>query len=219
MYDIMKRSELIDIIIQKILSIQLDRPLLVSIDGIDAAGKTMFSKELALKMREMGRDIIESSIDGFHNPSIIRYRRGRYDSEGYYRDSFNIPALKVLLLDPLKFGNLRYKTKAFDYIKDIGILSPFLKAKSDSILLFNGIFINRPELRDYWDFSIYLDIGEDESIKRGLSRPEADPEKTKLLYLNRYLPGQRIYHKESEPTKYVDIIIDNNDLENPIIIR
>ena len=110
----MRRIELIDYIIEKIMSIQLDRPVLVSIDGIDASGKTNFSKELASKMREMGRDVIESSIDGFHNPSNIRYKKGRYDPEGYYRDSFNLQSLKILLLNPLKTGNLRYKTKAYD---------------------------------------------------------------------------------------------------------
>ena len=215
----MRRLELIDYIINKIMSIQLDHPLLVSIDGIDTSGKTMLSNELASKMHEIGRDIIQSSIDGFHNSLTIRYKRGRYNPEGYYRDSFNLQALKILLLNPLKSGNLRYKTKAYDYTHNIEIFSPFIMAKPDSILLFNGIFLNRPELRDYWDFSIYLYIDEDESIKRGLSRDNGDAEETKLLYLNRYLPGQRIYQKESEPMKYVDIIIDNNNIENPSIIR
>ena len=92
----MKRSELLELLTANILGIKHERPLLVAIDGYDAAGKSILAKELAEKLRGLGLNIIEASIDGFHNPRVIRYKRGEESPEGYYYDSFNYAALKVI---------------------------------------------------------------------------------------------------------------------------
>jgi uridine kinase len=214
----MKRSQLLDILIGKILYIQHERPLLVAIDGRDAAGKTILAKEFANRLRERGAVVIESSTDWFHNAQLVRYRRGRESSEGYYHDSFNIDALKQFLLDPLKTGNMCYKAKVFDYRKDKSIISPFIKADPNSILVFEGIFVLRPELREYWDYSVYLYINEEESLRRRIVRIPENEKEIRRLYTVRYIAGQRIYNTESDPMKYANIVIDNNDPENPKII-
>jgi len=208
----------LETLVENILAIRNDRPLLVAIDGIDAAGKTTLAKELADKLRASGPPVIESSIDGFHNPRAIRYKRGSESPEGYYRDSFNTAALKILLLDPLKTGDLRYKPKAFDYTIDRGIISTFMEADSGSILIFDGVFTHQPALREYWDYSIYLHINEEESIRRGVSRNPGDEKEARRRYMVRYIAGQRLYNSEAEPKKHADIVIDNNDPENPAIL-
>jgi uridine kinase len=194
------------------------RPLLVAIDGIDAAGKTVLAKELTKKLSEVGVEVIESSIDGFHNPRLVRYKKGAESAEGYYLDSFNLDALKFFLLDPLKIGDLRYKPQVFDYSVDKCVISPFIEAASDSVLIFDGVFVHRPELRDYWDYSIYLHITEEESIRRGITRNPEDEEEARHRYKTRYIAGQHIYHRESDPMRHADIVIDNNDPENPVIL-
>ena len=203
---------------ENILTLVQNRPLLVTVDGIDAAGKTVLAGELADKLRGSGAQVIEASIDGFHNPRAIRYKRGAESPEGYYRDSFNTEALKMLLLDPLKTGDLRYKAKAFDYTIDKGIVSPLLDAESGSILVFDGVFTHQSELRDYWDYSIYLHIDEEESIQRGLIRNPRDEDEARRRYKIRYIAGQRLYQAEAEPRKHANIVIDNNDPENPVIL-
>lgn len=213
----MKRNKLLEKLVTNVLGIKHNRPLLVAIDGRDTAGKSVLAKELAFRLRALGATVIESSIDGFHNPSTIRYRKGRESPEGFYRDSFNIAAIKVLLLDPLKTGNLRYKSKVFDYTIDQAILEPFQQAEPDSILIFDGIFSLQSKLRDYWDYSIYLCIDEEESIRRAEARNPGE-EETRHLYVVRYIEGQRIYHDESNPASHADIVIDNNDPENPVIL-
>lgn len=213
----MKRSELLETLITNILSLEHERPLLVAIDGFDGAGKTILANELAEKLGALGLSVIDASIDGFHNPRVIRYKRGADNPEGYYMDSFNHAALKILLLDPLKTGNLRYKVRAFDYNVDQGIISQPQLAEPGSILIFDGVFTLRPELRDYWDYSIYLQITEEESLRRGIARNPGDEEEARRLYAVRYIAGQRLYQAESDPMKHASIIIDNNDPDNPII--
>ena len=203
---------------ENILTLKHNRPLLVTVDGIDAAGKTMLAGELADKLRGSGAQVIEASIDGFHNPRATRYKRGADSPEGYYRDSFNIAALKMLLLDPLQTGDLRYKARFFDYTIDKRISSPLVEADPGSILVFDGVFTHQPELIGYWDYSIYLHIDEEESIRRGLIRNPGDEDEARRRYEVRYIAGQRLYRAETEPRKHANIVIDNNDPENPVIL-
>ncbi|MFW6108844.1 MAG: uridine kinase [archaeon] len=200
------------------MAITLDRPTLVAVDGRDAAGKTILAKELALKLREMGRTVIEASIDGFHNPRKTRYKRGRNSPEGYYRDSFDIASLKKILLDPLRRGGWIYRTEIFNYRIDERVESAKTKGDKDTILIFDGVFTHHPSLRTCWDYSIYLYIDEEESIRRAISRDQGDEIEIRHRYMARYLPGQKIYHDEAEPLKYASIIIDNNNPENPTIL-
>ena len=215
----MKRSELLELLTANILSLEHERPLLVAVDGYDAAGKSMLAKELSEKLRGLGLNIIEASTDGFHNSRSTRYKRGKESPDGYYYDSFNYHMLKELLLDPLKTGDLRYKTRQFDYITDKILATEYSEAASDSILVFDGVFALRPELLDYWDYSIYLYVDEQTSLKRGIERNPGEEETTEHRYNVRYLPGQLIYHKEADPKRHASIVVDNNDPENPTILR
>lgn len=94
----------------------LSHPARVAIDGVDAAAKTALADELAGPLGARGRRVIRASIDGFHNPCAVRYRRGPDSPGGYYLDSFDHDALRASLLDPLgSGGDLRYRTATFDY--------------------------------------------------------------------------------------------------------
>lgn len=68
---------------------------------MDGAGKTVFADELAAVLESRRLAVIRASVDGFHNPSSIRYGRGRSSPDGFYRDSYDYDALRTFLLDPL----------------------------------------------------------------------------------------------------------------------
>jgi len=182
------------------------------VDGVDAAGKTVFADELEPLLEERGREVIRSSMDWFHNPQKLRHVRGRMDPEGYYLDSFNYRVLLDYLLLPLgPGGSLIYMDKAFDYRIDQRLDEPFKKAS------FDGVFLLRPELERLWDLKIYLDVTFGESLRRGLEREASNNSDVEELYMNRYIPGQKLYHIHSAPQRKADIVIDNNDPRNPRI--
>ncbi len=56
----------------------------VAVDGVDGVGKTTFADKLGTAIERIGRPVIRSSVDGFHNPRERRYRRGRASPEGFY---------------------------------------------------------------------------------------------------------------------------------------
>lgn len=192
--------------------------------GIDASGKTTLANELASKLKGSDRPIIRASIDGFHNPKSVRYAKGKNSPEGYYFDSFNYKAMTESLLDPLNFGRLKYKTAVFDYRTDSEVFSPIRTTAKDSILIMEGVFLFRPELADYWDVKIFMDVNFKINVKRAVKRTaeiEYIGTEQEILdkYQKRYIPGQQIYFEQAHPKEKADIVIDNNDFENPIIIK
>ena len=216
--DLVDRETLLKGIAEMINSVQRRHPVRVAVDGVDAAGKTVFADELEPLLEERGREVIRSSMDWFHNPQKLRHVRGRMDPEGYYLDSFNYRVLLDYLLLPLgPGGSLIYMDKAFDYRIDQRLDEPFKKASGDAILLFDGVFLLRPEIERLWDLKIYLDVTFGESLRRGLEREASNNSDVEELYMNRYIPGQKLYHIHSAPQRKADIVIDNNDPRNPRI--
>jgi uridine kinase len=209
------RHALLQHLADRILSLPPEPVLRVGIDGVDGAGKTMFADELALVLQPSGRPLIRASVDAFHNPRAVRYRRGRGSPEGFFRDSYDYATLKALLLDPLSPGGSgRYRRTHFDHTTDTLLLSPEEQAPPGAILLFDGIFLHRPELRDYWDFSIFLHVDFPISITRCALRDAASPDPDTPSN-RRYVEGQQLYLRECEPVRRATVVVNNEVLERP----
>jgi len=214
-----ERRRLLGVIAGRIARLAPDRVVRVAIDGVDGAGKTTFADELADILRTLPRSVIRASVDGFHNPRALRYRRGRSSPGGYFEDSYNYAALKEHLLDPLSpGGSRRYRAAVFDHVTDTAVSVPEREAPASSILLFDGIFLHRTELFPYWDASIFLDVDFAVSVSRCASRDGSSPDPFSSAN-RRYVKGQRIYLLACEPTKKATITIDNTNLSSPALVK
>ena len=166
--------------------------LKVAIDGVDGAGKTSLADQLAEVLEAGGTRVIRAGIDGFHNPRAIRHARGKDSPEGFFRDSYDLGALKRELLDPLgPRGSGMIRRAVFDWRTDGVVDAPQEIAGRTGVLLFDGIFLHRPELRPYWDVSIFLDVPFTESYRRMAQRDGSDPDPFALSN-RRYLAGQNL---------------------------
>ena len=219
----MSRKILLQEITKIILNIQQPYPVRVGIDGIDAAGKTYLADELADHLKESGRGIIRASIDGFHHPREIRSRRGDLSPQGYYDDSFDYEAVIKHLLKPLgPQGSRFYRQAIFDFMTNSKIFTEKPKAADTDILIFDGVFLFRPELIQYWDFKIFVDIEFSTCLTRALNRDAylfGEETEIKKRYQAKYIPGQQIYLGSVNPKLKADIVIDNNKFDNAKMIK
>lgn len=219
----MKQQKLVKHLADAIQSIKSHLPIRIGIDGVDASGKTTLANSLADYLKSQKVDVIRASMDGFHNPKLIRYRKGRNSPEGYYKDSFNNQAIIDNLLDPLgEDGNLIYKKAIFDFKTDNEVALPAQTASKNSVLIMDGVFLFRPELVNFWDIKIFLEADFKTTIERATKRDGyyLGSEKEILAkYNQRYVPGQKLYFQEAKPQERADIIIENSDFENPEIIK
>jgi uridine kinase len=112
--------------------------------------------------------------DDFLRPAEERYRQGRESPVGYYEDSFDYARLREAVLT------------------------------SEGLLIVDGVFLQRPELNDLWDFRVYIQIEPGESIRRGVAR---DGPETAELYEKRYVPGQQLYLESVRPSELADVVV------------
>ncbi len=198
--------------------------LLVGVDGIDGAGKTTLADELVPFLKELGVDVKRASIDGFHNPREYRVRQGNLSPEGYYQDSFDYDFLTNNFFGPIKSDKLPLELpKAkFDWKSDSEVGEEFVHIEPGTVILFEGVFLFRPQLRDYWDFKIFVDIPFELSLERGLKRDShllGGGKQTREKYLKRYIPGQKLYFSDCDPISFADLVIDNSSPQSPELLK
>lgn len=214
-----QRKELLANIARWAANLAPDRIARLAVDGVDGAGKTTFTDELATAITDHGRPVVRASVDGFHNPRELRYARGKQSPVGFFEDSYNYALLKEYLIDPLSpGGNRRYYVAAFDHVSDAAVPLVAHEAAPTSILLLDGIFLHRAELRACWDASIFLRVDFSVSVARNAKRDGTSPDPSAASN-GRYVDGQRIYLKRCFPETHATMVIDNNDLAAPVIVR
>jgi len=216
------RVEFVSRLADAILSVTTTHPLRVAIDGPPASGKTTLADELAVVLRALGRDVIRATIDDFLVQRAQRYRRGRYSAEGCYFDAHDRAALCRSLLDPLgPGGDRRFQYAVFDADTDTPSSSPVSTAPADAVLLFDGVFLLRPELIDRWDLRIFVSVPFEQTVDRARDRgtalagSNADTAEIERSWRNRYIPAQQLYFAIARPTDHADIIVYNDQLHRP----
>jgi len=214
------RAACVEELAAAIANLRLGHPTRVALDGVDGVGKTTLADELVVPLRRLGREVVRASIDGFHNPRNTRYARGADSAEGYYLDSFDYGALESSLLQPLG-GGRAFRTAVFDYRVDAPVDVPPRPAPADAILLFDGVFLQRPELDGCWDVAIWVDAPFEVTVARAVTRDAArggDSDGTRRKYRERYVPGQQIYMSRCRPRERADIVLHNADVGRPRLI-
>ena len=192
---------------------------LVAVDGPDAAGKTTLADAVAA---HLAVPVVRASVDGFHSPAAARTRRGGLSAEGYYRDSFDHAALVDRLLAPFAGGAGAVDTAAYDHHADRPRRMSVTGLPADAVLLVDGVFLLRPELRRWWSLAVYLHVSEHVTLARALRRdlaPFGSAEAVEQRYRSRYLPGQALYRTEARPADAATVVVDNDDAAAPVVLR
>jgi uridine kinase len=201
-------------------AVALGRPrTLVAVDGPDAAGKTTFADLVAAALTV---PVVRASVDGFHNPARVRRQRGDLSPEGYYRDSFDYTALAQELLDPFASGRRRVRTRLFDHRADAVVGATPVAVPPEAVLVFDGVFLLRPKLRDWWTLAVYLRVPPSVTLARAVVRDAVEmggAEEVRRRYEARYLPGQELYRGLVNPEAHAHVVIDNSDVDRPVVLH
>jgi len=207
---VLSKSEVIAALSDEILHNYGKGRAIVAVDGLDGAGKTVFADALAEQLGVGHRAVFRASIDDFHQSRARRYARGSDSAEGFYRDSYDYPTFKRMLTEPFRTGWIgSFNLRAFDLKRDVPFQPVWSSGPQDAILIVDGIFLNRPELRGIWNYSIWLEVDRKIAAQRVLARDGASGN------AKRYTDGQKLYLKEAKPREAATAIFDNNDFENP----
>jgi uridine kinase len=204
------RQALLTRLVGEIVSISWDRPVRVAVDGPDAAGKTTFADELAVALSGI-RPAIRVSVDDYIRPAEQRVQSPGVSAAGYFDDNFDLACLIAGYLIPLgPDGDRNYR--AADGTTG--------SAPYDAVLLVDGVFLLQARLRPYWDVGIYLHIGQDEMLRRGVLRDRdryGGEDAARGLFETQFVPGWRAYQAQHDPAASASIVIDHEDPSHPAI--
>jgi uridine kinase len=167
----------------------------IGIDGVDAAGKTALAEEVAQLLTKRDRPCVRVSVDFFERPPGERYMRGDLSSEGFYLDTFYIERFRAHVLS--------------------------IDGPRDLVIVADGVFLQRPELGDLWDATVWVEADLEVTAQRGVERdlPWFDSlEEVEERYRVRYVPAQRRYIEEQRPHERATFVFRNTDLTEPELV-
>jgi uridine kinase len=173
----------------------------VAIDGPDGAGKTTFSRDLDDALRPVLGDSAEVhrfSADHLLIPLSLRRSEQAIDPRWLYEHIYD-----------------------WEQIRAIVAGDPGFDARS-SVLLVDGMTLQRPELADLWDVTVYLTVPEEVTVQRILARNTTLEEPDSAIearYTERYLPAQRTYVDAVDPLSSSDIVLEMSEPERPTVLR
>ncbi len=193
--------------------------VLVGIDGPVTAGKTTLADRLAAVLDVPA---VRASVDDFLRPRELRYRRGELSAEGCYRDAHDYVALVDGCVSPFRGGAAAVRTAAHDLRADVRRVPEALAVPARAVLIVDGVFLLREELRRWWTLSVHLRVSDAECLRRALRRDAAlydSADELRLRYARRYLAAQALYRREADPEAAAGVLVDNTDAAAPRIER
>ncbi|MFG1627062.1 hypothetical protein [Kribbella sp. NPDC049227] len=95
---------------------------------------------------------------------------------------------------------------------------PIRTAPAVAVLVFDGVFLMRPELIDRWDLRIFVSVPFENTLRRARTRdqtPSRSATEVERRYRSRYMPSQQFYFDTVRPTDHADIVVHNDDPHHP----
>lgn len=190
---------------------QKERPLLVAIDGLSGAGKTTLVKKLENELIKDKCKAIIIHIDDHIVERNKRYNTGYEEWYEYYYLQWDIKMLTSTFFEML-YNNSNKLTLPFYNKSTDTISTKQINVTSDSIVIIEGIFLQRKEWRSFYDYIIYIDCPRDSRYERVLKRDSyiGDYQAILTKYKRRYWLGEEHYLNIENPIEKADKIYDDN---------
>ncbi|KOO52275.1 kinase [Viridibacillus arvi] len=184
------------------------RPFIVAIDGLSGAGKSTLVKKLEQELSNNNSSVVIIHIDDHIEKKHKRYETGHEEWYEYYYLQWDIKMLTNSLFEGLRNNKKNIDLPFYDKSTDT-ISVKQITVAVDSIILIEGIFLQRKEWREFYDYTIFLDCPRELRYERVLNRDSYIGDKKAILlkYKRRYWLGEEHYLNTENPIKNADIVI------------
>ena len=182
----------------------------LGIDGLGGAGKSTISEKICKELENNAIHTILLHIDDFIHTRDIRYNASYPEWQCYYELQWRYDYFIGIVSRLKSVSNYSHEIELYDKDHD----SYFTKSYSveqKTVLIVEGIFLQRKELQGIFDCMIYIDVPEDVRMSRVLKRDTYIGNEQQIVdkYENRYLPAERHYFKEYCPDRIANFVIRN----------
>src|SRR5690625_1744897 len=173
---------------------QKHRPFLVGIDGLGGSGKTTLIKNVKQELMNHDCNVVTFNLDDYIVEKNKRYDTGYEEWYEYYYLQWDVRRLRKNMFEALHKNCSILQLPFYDKRKDC-ISTKQYTIVSDQIVLLEGIFLQRREWKDFYDFVIFLDCPRDLRLQRVMNRDSYIGDYQAILnkYQTRYFPGEEHY--------------------------
>lgn len=189
-----------------------NRVYIVGVDGLGGAGKSTLANSLKLQLQNENYNSYVLHIDDFIYPKHNRYDLTKEEWHCYYNVQWRYDYLVKEILFPIKSGEIIDKQIEIYNRDNDEYFTQRVNLVHGSVLILEGIFLQRKELKDYLDFIIYLDVPQEVRLSRVLARDGyiGGLEDIKRKYEKRYFPAEEKYILEYSPIETADFVLKNS---------
>jgi len=187
---------------------------IIAVDGIRGSGTAEFADALADALREHGTtrdggpvEVVRASIEAFRHPPEQTDAEGVQSGAPSLPGGYDYEAFRRLLVDPFRSGGGTFVVAPGPAGGGTG--SPERRiAAPDALLLVDGVFLHRSEVRGIWNFSLWIQVPRELADERA----EGPGTATEAERRNR---DRDLYWRDADPRSAATAIVDNTDEEHP----
>ncbi|MEN2766094.1 kinase [Ornithinibacillus xuwenensis] len=185
----------------------IDRPFIVGIDGLGGAGKTTFVNEMEKGLTNQDCQLVVLHIDDYIVRKNKRYNTGHEEWFEYYYLQWDIKLLAKVFFEKMHQDFRNVSLPLYNNKTD-SISLKSTNIRPNSIVLIEGVFLQRIEWRDFFDFVIFIECSRKLRMERVLNRDAYIGNQKERLskYQRRYWLGEEHYLKTENPIEKADAI-------------
>ena len=186
--------------------------VVLGIDGLGGAGKSTISDELCSELERIGIHTILLHIDDFIHVKSIRYNAAYPEWQCYYDLQWRYDYFSQIISQLKDNSTCNCEIELYDKEHD-GYVTTTCSIEKKTVIIVEGIFLQRDELQRTFDYMIYIDIPEAVRMSRVLKRDTYIGNEQQIVnkYKNRYFPAERYYFNEYHPERTADYVIGEKD--------
>lgn len=160
-------------------------PLLVAVDGLGGAGKSVFADNLVRRLQalKIGAEIVH--MDDFYLPTAQRLQGS--GQENRIGSNFDWQRLRDQVLIPLSRGR-QVVYQRYDWGADS--LGEWIALSGQPIVIIEGVYTLRHELRSYYHLTVWIDCPRATRLARGIAR---DGEDARQQWEEEWMPREDRY--------------------------
>jgi uridine kinase len=169
------------------------RPVLIGIDGLGGAGKTT----LADAIERARPDVQVVHGDDFYGPEERDWRSWTAP-QGYQR-YFDHQRLSSELLGPLRDGRPG-RFRRYDWGENA--LGDWSDVAPRGLIVVEGVYLLRPQLRQAWDLTVFVEVPRDVRAARMRARGQDD-----AGWIERWMAAEDHYEQVYDPAGVADLVL------------
>jgi uridine kinase len=189
----------IDIASEIIRNSSYSQLYLVGIDGLGGSGKSTLTERIRHQLETTQLTVTIVHNDDFYFPSAIRSKLSPQLKP--IGADFDWIRLRDQVLVPLRSNQIADYVR-YDWPSDR--LAECHEIQPHGIVLIEGVYSTRAELRDLYDYRIWVDCPSELRLSRGVAR---DRTVALSLWVDEWMPAEERYYNEHRPDTFAHVMV------------